>query len=101
MAKPKHPTHKSIRSGQTVYGVGVEYSRSHKVYVVAPLRIGKESDVGEGCWTTQVTREQFRHMLDGAPGWLHRYFFYSPRKAESFRKQLEIEHAGKSNRARR
>lgn len=95
MTKPKHPTARTIRSGQTVYGVGVIYSRSHKEYVVEPLRIGKRSDIGEGNWTTQVTAAEFRHMLDGSPQWLHHYFFYSRRKAERMRRRLTLEWAAR------
>lgn len=89
MAKRKHPTPKSLRTGQTLYQVGVLHPDHTSV---TSVRVGSKrtldpppEDIIE-CGSPQLLACALANM----PDWMQHYIFYSPLRAESFRKKLQL-----------
>lgn len=90
MTKPKHPTARSIRTGQTIYQVCCYYDRGY-VPFIGSVTVGSKStpDPSRGDRASTASPRYLRRALSGMDPWLRMYLFYSPRRAETFRKQLE------------
>lgn len=86
--KPKHPTPKSVRAGQTIYQVGVDY---HGNTFVSHITVGgkRTPDPEPGVIISLVSPQFLRGLLARMQPWLTRYTFYSRRKAETFRGRLQ------------
>ena len=92
MTKPKHPTVKSLRTGQTIYQVCVNDAGGAN-----PAAFGRQITVGSkrtpyprlGDWVIEAPVDYLRNILATMPDWLKGYVFYSKKRAERFAKQLE------------
>lgn len=88
MSKRKHPTPRSLRTGQTIYQVGtVGFDRT----IVTQITVGSKRapEPPPECWIGTASPQFLAAILSDMPPWLKGYVFYSRRRAERFRKQLQ------------
>lgn len=91
--KPKHPSAKSIRAGQTIYQVGVLSDTpppGTKVSVWPVIVGGKRTpEPDAGCYISVASEVFLRDVVRRMDPWMVRYTFYSKRQANTFCKQLQ------------
>jgi hypothetical protein len=91
VSKPKHPTVKSLRTGQTIYQVGVnDAGGANPSAFVRQISVGGERtpypELGDLIIEAPV--DHLRDILATMPEWLRGYVFYSKRRAERFANNL-------------
>lgn len=100
MAKRKHPNARSIRTGQTIYQVGTTYDGGTFINTVV-IGSPKLPDPDLGEVITVVSPWFLRRLVDRMEPWLTWYTFYSRRRAESFRRQLQEKLNARNGRTKR